>query len=114
MSAQQALVGALLGLVALYAIWYGRAADALASLAFFAVPPLLLGLAVWRGHRRAGFWAGMFALIWFSHGVLVAWTRRPEWAYAAIEIGLSLLAIAAASVPGLRARRAARRVRSAQ
>ena len=114
MSARQALVGALLGLVALYAIWFGRGSDALASLVFFAVPPLLLGLAAWRGHHRSGFWAGMFALIWFSHGVLVAWTRRTEWAYATAEIGLSLLVIAATSLPGLRARRAARRVQSAQ
>jgi uncharacterized membrane protein len=98
---------ALLALVVLYGAWFG-AASQWAALAVFALPPLLLALALPRHGAHAGFWAGVLALLWFSHGVMVAWTRAPERWPALAEIALALAVVFAASIPGLRARFARR------
>ena len=50
------------------------------------------------------FWAGLLALAWFSHGVMVSWSRPEDRQLANIEIVLSLVVVLAASLPGLRAR----------
>ena len=63
---------ALLALVLLYSTWYVLDSQWVA-LGVFALPPLLLALALPRGGRRAAFWAGLLALALFSHGVMVAW-----------------------------------------
>jgi uncharacterized membrane protein len=96
------LLAALFGLVALYAFWFAR--EGWPALVVFAGPPLLLALGAWRGGNRAAFWAGVLALAWFSHGVMVAWSRPLERELALIEVVLSLVVVFAASVPGLRAR----------
>ena len=101
--ARQVLRLALSGLVLLYAAWFAREAQWFA-LGVFALPPLLLALAVPRAGAHAGFWAGLMALLWFSHGVMVAWTRPPERAFALVEVALSVAVVFAASLPGLRAR----------
>ena len=94
---------ALLGLVLLYGTWFGGTSQ-WAALAVFALPPLLLALLLPRHGARAGFWAGVLALLWFSHGVMVAWTRpRDRWP-ALVEIALALVVVFAASIPGLRSR----------
>ena len=98
------LVAALLALAALYVAWFAPMPDPWIALSVFAAPPALLALARWRGHRSAAFWAGVLALAWFSHGVMVAWTRAPERAYALLEIGLALVVVVASSWPGVRAR----------
>lgn len=99
---------ALLALVLLYGAWFGAPRSAAApqwmALAVFALPPLLLALALPRHGARAGFWAGVLALLWFSHGVMVAWTRAPERWPALAEVALALVVVFAASIPGLRAR----------
>ena len=101
----QRLAGAaLLALAALFIAWFHDDRHAAAALLVFALPPLLLAIPAWRGGRRAGFWAGVLALFWFSHGVMVAWTRPDEVLFAWLEIVLSLVVVAAASWPGLRAR----------
>ena len=100
---------ALLALALLFALWFGRDKHAVAALLVFALPPLLLALPAWRGGRRAAFWAGVLALFWFSHGVMVAWTRPPERLLAWLEIALALLVIGASSWAGLRARFGRRR-----
>jgi uncharacterized membrane protein len=105
--ARRLLRVALLALVLLYGAWFGGAAQWVA-LAVFALPPLLLALALPRHGARAGFWAGVLALLWFSHGVMVAWTRAPERWPALAEIALALVVVFAASLPGLRARFAKR------
>ena len=46
----------------------------------------------------------MLALLWFAHGVMVAWTRPPDRAHAWLVVLLSLAIVFAASIPGLRAR----------
>jgi uncharacterized membrane protein len=101
--ARRILCLALLGLVLLYGAWFARDAQWFA-VGVFALPPLLLALAVPRAGAHAGFWAGLMALLWFSHGVMVAWTRPPERAFALVEVALAVVVVFAASVPGLRAR----------
>src|SRR3546814_11115036 len=94
---------ALLALVLLYATWFALDAQWVA-LGVFALPPLLLALALPRPGLRAPFWAGLLALAWFSHGVMVAWSRPPERWFALLEVALALIVVFAASMPGLRAR----------
>ena len=94
----------LFGLAATYALWFWNDRHAVAALLVFAMPPLLLAVVALRGWSRAGLSAGLIALLWFSHGVMVAWTRSPERAFAIAEILLSLAVIYLASMPGLRAR----------
>lgn len=106
--ADRVLVAALLALAALYATWFSPAPDPWVALAVFAAPPAILALAHWRGRRSAAFWAGVLALAWFSHGVMVAWTRPPDRGLALAETGLALVVVVASSWPGLRARFARR------
>ena len=107
--AHRITAAALLALAALFALWFHNDRHAHAALLVFALPPLLLAWPAWRGGRRAAFWAGVLALFWFSHGVMVAWTRPPERLLAWLEIALSLLVIGASSWPGLQARFGGRR-----
>jgi uncharacterized membrane protein len=108
-SAQRLTGAALLALGLLYVAWFHDDRHAVAALLVFALPPLLLAVPAWRGGRRAAFWAGVLALFWFSHGVMVAWTRPGEALLAWLEIALSLLVIGASSWAGLRARFGKRR-----
>ena len=94
---------ALLALAALFVAWFGLGGDWVA-LAVFALPPLLLAAWLPRAPVLAGFWAGVLALGWFSHGVMVAWSRPPERWYALAEVALALAVVLAASLPGMRAR----------
>lgn len=107
MSARLALACALLALAALYLGWF-RAAGA-ATLAIFALPPLALALLLRPRPRAAAFWSGVLALLWFSHGVMAAWTRPPERGYALAEIALALAVIFSTNWPALRTRFGRRR-----
>ena len=107
-NARRILCAALLVLVVLYAAWFGYDRKWVA-LAVFALPPLWLLRSTLHGNLRSGFWAGVLALLWFSHGVMVAWTRPPERGFALVEAALAVLVILAASIPGLRARFGGRR-----
>ena len=104
MSARNILIVALLLLATLYAFWFAHDAHPVAALLVFALPPALCAIAVATGRRTAGFWSGVFALAWFSHAVMVAWTRPPERMFAISALVLSLAIVFAASAPGLRAR----------
>jgi uncharacterized membrane protein len=99
---------ALFALVLLFAAWFGPRGEWVA-LAVFALPPLLLAAWLPRAPVLAGFWAGVLALLWFSHGVMVAWTRAPERGLALSAVALSVAIVLAASVPGLRRRFGAKR-----
>ena len=101
------LLAALFGLVALYAFWFAR--EGWPALLVFAGPPLLLAALCWNGANKPAFWAGLLALGWFSHGVMVAWSRPLERELALVEVVLALVVVFAASAPGLRARFGARR-----
>ena len=101
-----ALVASLALLALVYAAWFFPREPV--ALAVFGLPPALLALAVRRAGARPAFFAGVLALFWFSHGVMVAWTRPPERPYATLEIVLALAIVALSSIPGLRARFGAR------
>ena len=100
-TAHRVLLAALLALLALYALWFKTQPVALAV---FASPVAMLALSVALRLRTAGFWSALFALLWFSHGVMVAWTRAPERGFALLEVALAVTVVFAASVPGMRAR----------
>ncbi len=104
MNARHVLVLALLGLMGVFVAWFGSDATPTAELLVFAAPPLLLAVGVLRRVRSASFWAGVLALGWFSHGVMVAWSRPGERGYALTEVALALVIIFSANLPGLRAR----------
>ncbi len=107
-NARRTLCVVLLALTVLYAGWFGYDRKWVA-LAVFALPPLWLLRSTLHGNARSGFWAGVLALLWFSHGVMVAWTRPPERVFALGEAGLAVVIVLAASIPGLRARFSGRR-----
>lgn len=103
MNARAALACALLALCALYLAWFLGEGDPFAA-AVFALPPLLLaGLLRWRA-RGATFWSGVLALAWFSHGVMVAWSRPPERGFALAAVALALAVVLAGNLPALRQR----------
>lgn len=99
----------LLALAALYIGWFHADDDAVAALLVFALPPLLLAVPAWRGGRRAGFWAGVLALFWFSHGVMTVWAHPEDAPLAWLETALALAVIGSSSWQGLRARFGSRR-----
>lgn len=103
---RMALVASLVLLTLVYAAWFFPREPI--ALAVFGLPPAVLALAVRRAGARPAFFAGVLALLWFSHGVMVAWTRPPERVYALLEVVLALAIVAFSSVPGLRARFAKR------
>ncbi|MFC3552058.1 DUF2069 domain-containing protein [Lysobacter cavernae] len=109
MSARQVLVAALLALTGVFIAWFGQQPSPLAELLVFALPPLALAAGALRGSRRAAFWAGVLALAWFSHGIMVAYSRPGERGYAVAELVLAIVIVFAASLPGLRARFARKR-----
>jgi len=101
-----ALVASLALLALVYAVWFFPREPV--ALLVFGLPSALLALAVRRAGARPAFFAGVLALLWFSHGVMVAWTRPPERLFALMEVVLALAIVAFSSVPGLRARFAKR------
>jgi uncharacterized membrane protein len=101
--ARRVVRAALFALVVLFAAWFGSR-HAWVALAIFAVPPLALAVWMPRAPVLAGFWAGVLALGWFSHGVMVAWSRPGERWPALAEVALALHIVRAASLPGMRAR----------
>lgn len=102
------LLLALMGLAALFAGWFinDNAAGHPAGVHRAAAGA---GLPLRLGWRKAGFWASVLALGWFSHGVMSAWSHPETRWLALIEIALALLVIFSASLPGLRARFGKRR-----
>ena len=104
MTSKRLLMFALLALAVLFGLWFVRGPHALAALVVLVLLALLLAIAAWRGWARAGFVAGVFALLWFSHGVMVAWSEPGQRAFALVEVGLALAVVYACSIDGLRAR----------
>lgn len=94
----------LVALSVLYSVWFHGDKHYLAVLLIFVLPPLLLVLGVLRGSARAAFWAGVFGLFWFSHGVMAAYSRPPEIGYAGTAIALALIIVLSSSWPGLHGR----------
>ena len=105
MKALRPLTFALLALSGFYVLWFAGDQHLLTGLLAFALPPFLLAIAAWRGWHRAAFVAGVLALLWFSHGVMLAWAEPGQRLMALVEVALSLLIIYAACLPGMRTRR---------
>lgn len=95
---------ALLALAALFAAWLLGRGHLATALVVFIAPPLLLAIGVLRGSRLAGFWSGVLGLLWFSHGVMDAWSDPSVRPFALLEIVLAVVVIFLASWPGLSAR----------
>jgi uncharacterized membrane protein len=94
----------LLGLAILFTAWFAGDARYGAALAVFALPPFLLAIGVLARRPTAPFWAGVFALGWFCHGVMLAWERADGRGFAIGEVALALGIIGASNWPGLSAR----------
>lgn len=108
MNAKHYLAGALLAMAALFLLWFAGDPHWLAGLVAFMLPPLLLAAVALRGWHRSGFMASLFALLWFCHGIMTAWSEPDARWLALAETALALVVIHAACLPGIRARRAAR------
>ncbi|WP_374249256.1 DUF2069 domain-containing protein [Thermomonas sp.] len=106
---QRYLAATLFALAALFCGWSWQHTQPLAGLLAFALPPAVLGLGALRQWPRIGFFAAIFALLWFSHGVMLLWSEPTLRGWAATETMLSLLVIHATCLPGYRARRARQR-----
>lgn len=104
MTSKGLLMFALLALAVLFGLWFVRGTHAPAALVVLVPPPLLLAIGAWRGWARAGFVGGVFALFWFSHGVMVAWSDPDQRVFALVEVALALLVVCASSIDGIRAR----------
>ena len=112
-AASRVLIAALLMLATLFVAWFGPMPGPWVALAVFALPPALLAIGHWRGRPTAGYWASVLGLFWFSHGVMVAYSRPPERGFGLAEVALALLVIFAASGPGMRARLAQKKAERA-
>ncbi len=100
---------AILALFCLQVAWHGwiappREANPWLMAAFFSLPILPAVVLVLLRHRRAGFWGSLAALLYFSHGVMVAWSSPDELALALVETVLSTVLVVAASWDGMQAR----------
>nr|WP_283161080.1 DUF2069 domain-containing protein [Xanthomonas nasturtii] len=97
------LSAALLALAALFAVWFHDDPRPLAALIVFVLPAALTGVLAVRS-ARARFWAGVFALGWFSHGVMAAWSQPQARALAWLELLLALAVVGLVGGPGMTAR----------
>ena len=100
---------AIVALAALQLAWHAWLAPPTRAepwaLALFFLLPLLpaLLLALLR-HRRAGFWGALAALLYFSHGVMVAWSSPGETWLGLLQAALATVLVVAASWDGMRGR----------
>ena len=110
MTAERVGAAAWIALVALQFAWYLVMDPPTAGSPWLAlaltIPPWLLPLAaLGRGIRRALFWAGVVALVFFCHGIVAAWTTPAARVPAMLESVLCALLIGASGWCGVRDRR---------
>lgn len=101
------------GLVVLHLAWHLRLAPPvslpIAFVLMVALGPLLAaGLVMLVDLRRGLFWAGFFALAYFSHGIMEAWATPGIRALAHAEWVLATILVFAVGAAGLVERKAAR------
>jgi uncharacterized membrane protein len=99
----------ILALFALQLAWHGwlsppATTDAWPVAIFFALPILPALVLVLLRHRRAGYWGALAALLYFSHGVMVAWSSPGEQWLGGLQAVLSAVLVVAASWDGMNAR----------
>ncbi len=117
MSARTLALTTLLAIMALHALWYGWLLPPERVPLWLPITlawlPALPALASWlRGSRLAPLWAGIACLLYFSHGVMEAWSDPMARTPALLEIALAVVCILAAGWPGLKKRRAGKRPRT--
>lgn len=100
---------AIVALFALQLAWHAWLvppvrADAWPVAIFFALPMLPALVLLLLRHRRAGYWGALAALLYFSHGVMVAWSSPGELWLGLVQATLSAVLVVAASWEGMRAR----------
>jgi uncharacterized membrane protein len=103
-TSRKVLSVSLLALSVLFLFWFRDSSLRVAAMMFFTLPPLLLLAGVLRGSAKAAFWAGVFGLFWFCHGVMEAYALPAVRAYALAEAILAVVVILASCWPGMRAR----------
>ncbi len=100
---------AVVALAALQLAWHGwlsppSSVAPWALALFFALPILPALVLVLLGHRRAGYWGALAALLYFSHGVMAAWSSPGEGWLGLLQAALAALLVVAASWDGMQAR----------
>lgn len=118
MSAPRLVLALSVALLALQPAWYlwlspPAVLPPLLATALMALPILPAIVLSLLGRPSAGFWAGVAALIYFSHGVMEVWSHPPAAIPAWIETLLATALVFAGSWRGLQARAAARRAKAA-
>ncbi|MCY7313805.1 MAG: DUF2069 domain-containing protein, partial [Pseudoxanthomonas sp.] len=68
-TSRRVLAASLFALSVLYSVWFHDDKHRLAAMLVFTLPPLLMLVGVLAGSAKAAFWAGVFGLFWFCHGV---------------------------------------------
>ena len=101
-----AAIVALAGLQVAWHAWLAppTQAEPWALALFFLLPILPALVLTLLRHRRAGFWGALAALLYFSHGVMVAWSSPGETALGLLQAVLSAVLVVAASWDGMRGR----------
>ena len=100
---------AIVAMTALQVAWHGWLAPP-ASMspwllaAVFVLPLLPAWVALARRSPRAPFWGALAALLYFCHGVMIAWAAPAERTLGLVETALAAALIVAASWDGLRGR----------
>ena len=84
------------------------ATEVIAFFAVFRLVAMVMAMGAVRS-ARARFWAGVFALGWFSHGIMAAWSAPGVRGLAWLELLLALLVVALVSGHGVAARFGKRR-----
>lgn len=101
------LIFALLALQPVWYLWLAapQVLPPLFATVLMALPILPAALLVLLRRPSAGFWGGIAALFYFSHGVMEAWANPEVRGLALLEAALALALILTVSWPGLAARR---------
>ena len=104
-----ARVTAILLLLIAVLYWYGMRPD-MGAVSVFAIPALVMSVLVFLRWRVANLLAGMFALLWFSHGVMIAFVDAQHRWWALGIVLLSVLVVFCVSWVGLKVRKLKRTV----
>ena len=111
--ANRIAAAAVVALLALQWLWHAWLAPPLAQpwamALFFSLPILPAFVLVLLRHRRAGFWGSLAALVYFSHGVMAAWSDPGVTGLALAQSLLAAVLVVSASWDGVRARFAKRK-----
>ena len=105
--------GALIAQLLLQIAWHAWAAPAPKAALILAIAPLLPGLWVsLHNIRRGVLIGGIVSLFYFCHGIAELWNSTAPHALAALEVVMSVIAIALPGWDGLQARRAANKLKA--